>query len=126
LGAVMMGGSRGKRDGTVLKTGELKNDRDLEHASNRSSDRPRRKRPNKSIQPLRESVNELFITRASSGADSQANLNSLTLLSFAGKGNRTVTVIPLLAPSLVASMVPLLATTNALAIQNPNPRPDVT
>jgi hypothetical protein len=34
-----------------------------------------------------------------------------------------VTVVPLFSPSLVASMVPLLAATKALAIQKPRPRP---
>jgi hypothetical protein len=37
-----------------------------------------------------------------------------------------VTVMPLLTPALVASMVPSLAATKALAIQNPRPSPDVT
>jgi predicted RNase H-like HicB family nuclease len=38
------------------------------HASNRSSDRPRRNWPNKYIQPLREKVNELSIMFARSFA----------------------------------------------------------
>ena len=36
-----------------------------------------------------------------------------------------VTVVPLFSPALVASIVPPLALTNALAIQNPRPEPGV-
>src|SRR6516165_2664416 len=45
---------------------------------------------------------------------------------FINRGKHMVTVVPLFTPSLVASMVPLLAATKALAIQKPRPRPVVT
>src|SRR5262245_42127037 len=51
----------------VLKTAELKNDRDLDHASNRSSDRLRCKTQNKCT-TYAIITNELFIMRASSCA----------------------------------------------------------
>jgi hypothetical protein len=54
LGGGHDGSRLGRGTGQSKERGELKNDRDLEHASNRSSDRPRRKRPDASIQLFRE------------------------------------------------------------------------
>jgi hypothetical protein len=67
LGAVMIGARAGRGTGQ-FKEGENRRTIVIWSTLRTGTDRPRRRQPSKSIQPLRESVNELFIMRASFGA----------------------------------------------------------